>query len=123
MKINENIAKLICKLEYKIGSQCYNPNSYDGWTGADGCEFRYPVHIYPKKGADDPVKIRDEISKSYIYQYYQGEYTEQNIRSMKYKFGSNHLFIGCGLIDVMEFLEERYGIDFNSLEDEYQKKQ
>lgn len=39
---------------------------------------------------------------------------------MKYKFGSNHLFIGEGLINVLTMMEERYGINFNELEETFQ---
>ena len=123
MVINENIAKVICKIEYEIGNQCYNPNSYDGWTGDEGREYRYPVYIYPSTDAKDPIKVRGDVSNSYEYKYYDGEFTESNIRSMKYKFGSNHLFIGIGIINSLKLLEKRYGIDFNELENKYQNEQ
>lgn len=29
MKLNDDMAKVICDLEYEIGSECYNPHSYD----------------------------------------------------------------------------------------------
>ena len=35
---------------------------------------------------------------------------------MKYKFGSNELFIGKGLQNVLNYLEDRYGLDFAELE-------
>ena len=35
---------------------------------------------------------------------------------MKYAFGSNHLYIGDGLVEVLKYLEEIYNIDFNELE-------
>jgi hypothetical protein len=35
---------------------------------------------------------------------------------MKYKFGSNHLFVGEGIRKILEELESRYGLDFNKLE-------
>ena len=41
---------------------------------------------------------------------------EIGIKYMKYKFGSNELFIGRGLIRVMNYLEEYYNIDFAELE-------
>ena len=42
---------------------------------------------------------------------------------MKYKFGSNHLYIGDGIVKVLEHLENVYGLDFNALEDQkFQKK-
>lgn len=46
MKIAPEIAALIARLEYEIGRECYNPNSYDGYTGVEGAAFRYPVTIY-----------------------------------------------------------------------------
>ena len=46
MKIATEIAALISRLEYEIGRECYNPNSYDGYTGVEGAAFRYPVTIY-----------------------------------------------------------------------------
>lgn len=45
------------------------------------------------------------------------------VETMKYKFGSNHLWIGTALEEVLEFLEERYDIDFNTLEDMRLKNQ
>lgn len=46
MKIAPEIAALIARLEYEIGRECYNPNSYDGYTGVEGAAFRYLVTIY-----------------------------------------------------------------------------
>jgi len=118
MKIDERTAKLICNLEYLIGSQCYNPNSYDGWNDEEGREFRYPVNIYPNEDATEPIKTKANLGiDDWVYfSYHHGEIKERNIRSMKYKFGSNHLYIGLGIIDVLNYIERRYGIDFNQLE-------
>ena len=123
MKIDEDIAKLICELEFIIGDQCYNPNSYDGWTGDEGCSYRYPVNIYPNSDAEEPVKVRGKVTSDISYKWHNGEIKESNIRSMKYKFGSNHLFIGDGLIKALEYLEDRYNIDFNELEKKIKNKE
>ena len=40
----------------------------------------------------------------------------EQINTIKYKFGSNHLFIGKGLMNVLDYLEKRYNINFNELE-------
>lgn len=103
MEINQNIANLIVQLEYEIGSQCYNPNSYDGYTGEEGCEFRYPVYVH-----------RNDTDEK--YRYIITNLIPKEINTIKYKFGSNHLFIGKGLINVLKYLEDRYGINFNELE-------
>ena len=117
MEWNDDVAKLIFQLEYLIGSECYNPNSYDGWTGIEGLDYRYPVYIFPNEDAEEPVKSKTNLAESRVYpEVYDGEYGMKNVRSMKYKFGSNHLFIGIGLIKVLEELEERYGISFAELE-------
>lgn len=49
MKNTQNIASLIAKLEYEVGRECYNPNSYDGYTGIEGLGYRYPVKVYQKR--------------------------------------------------------------------------
>lgn len=36
---------------------------------------------------------------------------------MKYVFGSNHLFIGKGIYNILNELEKRYGLDFNKEEE------
>lgn len=108
MKIDKNIASLIVELEYEIGRQCYNPNSYDGYTGEEGCAFRYPVYFSEKNkdGDVNEYKVRGRILNL----------QPEQIETMKYKFGSNHLFIGEALLKILELLEIKYNIDFNNLD-------
>lgn len=40
---------------------------------------------------------------------------------MKYVFGSNHLFIGKGIYNILSELEKMYGLDFNKMEEELGK--
>lgn len=103
MKLTKATTDLICELEYIIGSQCYNPNSLNGYTLEEGLEFRYPVSYENKEGDDTRTryKIRD-IDKS-------------KIDTIRYKFGSNHLYIGEAIIKVLNLLEEKYDLDFNEL--------
>lgn len=111
MKLNKGIANLICEMEYLVGKQCYNPNSYDGYTGEDGCSFRYPVYILQDKESGLFTKARWRMENV----------TPDSIPTMKYKFGSNHLFIGDGLVSILELLEKRYDINFNELEENRKK--
>ena len=118
MDMNLDICKLICELEYLVGKECYNPNSYDGWNGIEGREFRYPVWI--------PLKREDEVKPEKFHCNLNGntwgiikpeqDFTATAIRQLKYKFGSNELYIGIGLQNILEFLENRYDLDFNQLE-------
>ena len=103
MKNTQNIASLIAQLEYEIGKECYNPNSYDGYTGIEGLGYRYPVKVYQNENMRSYRGTIQNISPSEVH-------------TMKYVFGSNHLFIGKGLYNVLSTLEKRYGIDFNELE-------
>lgn len=103
MKINATTAKLIAELEYKIGHQCFNPNSYNGYTGDEGCTFRYPVYYTNPEGTEIRTKYR--IS----------ELKPKNINSLHYRFGSNHLYIGDALVKVLEHIEEQCGIDIAEL--------
>ena len=112
MKVDKNLSKLICEIEYLIGSECYNPNSYDGWNDVDGCDFRYPISFPNENG--EYRKIRGKITDRYIID--EKDITPETVNYMKYRFGSNELYIGKGIINVLSFLEERYGISFNELE-------
>lgn len=103
MKLTKATTELICELEYIIGSQCYNPNSLNGYTWEEGLEFRYPVSYVNKNGEDTRTRyIIDDINKS-------------KIGSIRYKFGSNHLYIGEAIKQALEYIEDKYDLDFNEL--------
>ena len=116
MTLDKKIGKVIMDIEYIIGSECYNPNSYDGLNDMEGCAFRYPINI-PNNGGDyskfknNMGFLIDDSNNTDFYQH-----TPDTIKKMKYKFGSNELYIGLGIINALEYLENRYGLDFNKLE-------
>lgn len=115
MVIDQNITRLICILERLIGKECYNPNSYNGWTCEEGCGFRYLVHVHLDELSPNTVSTKGSL----LYL----DLEPHHVKTIKYKFGSNHLYIGEGLAQVLLALENRYDLDFNQLEEEYQKKQ
>lgn len=103
MKLTKATTELICELEYLIGNECYNPNSTNGYTGEVGRYFRYPVWYKDKNGKDRSTRYKiTDVDKS-------------NIGTIEYMFGSNHLHIGNAIIEVLEKLETKYGLDFNEL--------
>ena len=115
MMVNKEVCKLIAELEYLIGSECYNPNSYDGWNDVEGCSFRYPINVPDDSG--NYSKYRGKITN---YDYFESDDINEILNSvqyMKYKFGSNELYIGKGIINVLSYLEERYNLNFIELED------
>lgn len=117
MKVTKKMMKLISDIEYEIGGSCYNANSYNGWTDEYGCSFRYPI-VYETKIEEKviPLKTRLRISDN-------SDITPENLRTVCYKFGSNELCIGAAVVDVLDLLEKRYGLDFAKMESEYIKKQ
>lgn len=120
MKLTKKMCKMIAELEYLIGSECYNPNSYDGWNEIEGCAFRYPINVPAPGKNGEYIKIRSEINDTILIN--QKDISPSMVSYMKYKFGSNELYIGQGLIDVLEYLENRYDLDFNELEKNRKKK-
>ena len=116
LKLNNDLCELIAELEYIVGSECYNPNSYDGWNDVEGCSFRYPINVPNSEG--EYRKIRSNIN---TYFYYPGDISAESITYMKYKFGSNELYIGKGIIGILEYLEKRYGLNFTQLEENLKK--
>lgn len=112
MKLTVKMSKVVADLEYLIGSECYNPNSYDGWNDIEGCDFRYPINLPDQEGRYR--KIRGNLNTSILVD--ESDITPNAVTFMKYRFGSNELYIGRGIIKVLEYLEKRYGLDFDALE-------
>lgn len=115
MMVNKDVCKLIADLEFLIGKECYNPKSYDGWNDIEGCSFRYPINVPDKDG--DYRKCRSNINN---YDFFESEDINEilsSIQYMKYKFGSNELFVGQGIISILEYLEKRYNLNFIELEE------
>lgn len=103
MKLTKKTIELICDLERIIGRECYNPNSLNGYTWEEGCSFRYPVWYETPSGTDVSTKARiNAMDKAHI-------------DTIRYKFGSNHLYIGNAIVNVLNHLEATYGISFDEL--------
>lgn len=115
MQISYKNIKLLAELEYLVGKECFNPNSLDGYRNIQGQGYRYPVTIpYEQSGKGAETKIEWKLSDlTWIEPHH--------LIKSKYKFGSNHLYIGRGIENILTFIENRYGIDFDELETNYQK--
>jgi hypothetical protein len=120
MKINKETAALVSEIEYIIGNECYNPNSYDGYTGEEGRGFRYPVIITVRdeKGNAEDCKTRSRLHNNIIH-----DFKPNDLIYAKYKFGSNHLYICQGIQKALTFLEKRYNISFEELEKKFAEEQ
>ena len=116
MKLDSQTANLICDLEYLIGRKCFNPKSYNSWTNVEGLLYRYPVTFQRIKNGDN---IKADVKVQYAV---AEDVTPEMVESLRYKMGVNELYIGKGLIDILNEIERRYGLDFNNLEKEYQSK-
>lgn len=103
MKLTKKTIQLICDLERLIGDECYNPNSYDGWTLEEGKDYRYPITYTNSDGEEQKTK------------YTVKNIDKKSVNTMHYKFGSNNLFIGIGLQNVLEYLENKFDLDFDEL--------
>lgn len=60
----------------------------------------------------------DSIFSGETYDYSKAKQvikSNPSIPYIKYKFGANELYIGKGLISVLNYLEQKYDIDFNAL--------
>lgn len=117
---DENISGLIMDMEYYVGDSCYNSSSRNGWTGEEGCNFRYPVYIGEADNVRMHHKTRDHV-RNIAFRFSADEQI-QIAKDLHYKFGANQLDIGFGLFKVLKMLERRYGLDFESLEKDFVEK-
>ena len=46
----------------------------------------------------------------------------ERARRVRFTFGYNHLYAGEAALCILDMLEARYGLDFNELEKEFQRK-
>lgn len=103
MKLKKATIDLVCEIENIIANECYNPNSFDGWTLVEGCSYRYPVCYRGKDGL------------TYKVRYMINNMDKERIKTIRYQFGSNHLYIGNAIVKILERLEQKYGLDFDEL--------
>ncbi len=97
MEKTDNVRKLIGELEYIVGN-CYHNKQKRG-----GFYFRYP-ESFTRDG-----KRFYRKGKAYCPK-------DDEINTMRYETGANHLYIGKALVKVLEYLEDRYDLDFDDLE-------
>lgn len=106
MELNKLTVDLIKELEYIVGKNVYNKASKNHETDENGEMIRYPCRMR------DP---KDDVTYKYKGKLYDA--TAESIIGAFYKFGANNLNIGDALIELLEYLEDRYDLDFNLLED------
>jgi hypothetical protein len=124
VRLKKEYRDLIFRLEAMIASECYNPRSHDGLKNTQGCKFRYPVHYNYDSDYCENINLMDnedydeenDLLKTFCQSNRRymlcDEDNKIDIDSLCYLFGSNQLFIGLGLQNVLEILSQEYGIDF-----------
>ena len=93
---------LISTLEFLISLECKNKNKYYE-------SHRYPVNI-TQNGKEEEI----EGYKSAVI---NAADAEREIKSMYYKFGSHRFPVGEIIVIILETLQNRYELDFGSLEE------
>lgn len=106
MKMSENVARLVTELEPFIGCNCFSKGSYNVRTKRRGLHYRYPIRYVSKEG----YVLRSKGALCGI--------DLDQIESMHYLTGTNEIYVGRGIISILEELETRFGIDFNKLIEE-----
>lgn len=102
---NPRVCMTILKLEYIFAHRCYSFNSMRN----DIIRYRYPVR-YIKDGKIKKVTY-DRLGKTCC--------DEEIIKSLHYSLGFNTIYIGKALIDILEYISNRYDIDLSYFEDNF----
>ena len=113
MTINKNTTALICELEYLVGKEVENCKFHN--------KYKYQVTVKTNKlygtpvpnktwGFTYPIDCKDESCDFGT--------CEELLASMCYVFGNNKLLIGKALVNVINYLETRYSLDFADLEEQ-----
>lgn len=81
-----------------------------GYTKQIGGPSRYPLTV-PR-----PDGTTQKVSVTFLTEWHPNEFM-----GAYYAFGVHKLFVGKAVAHVMDFLQERYGLDFNELENRRRK--
>ena len=103
MSMSQERAELIAKLEDIAAEWVYNKRNNYGKGGF----YHYPVAY------KDPRYNNSLFDGNDYYPV-----TPETVVSLRYEFGANKYFIGNALDAILDYLEKRYNIDFDALEDE-----
>ena len=123
MEVNKRTAKLICDIENIIGNYCWNDNAAYG----EGDYIRYPVWANVTEqeiNIETNTKEKKETWKKFSQKNLNDAkplLKPKEVKTLEYHFGANELVIGRAIIDVLEFLEKRYSIDFTEMENNIKK--
>ena len=124
MKLNKSTVKLICDIEHIIGSNCWNDNAAYGY----GDYIRYPV--WAKIAANKTNPYTNTLEKTETWEKFPyinlnnlaRSLTTKEVKTLEYRFGANELQVGVAIVEILEYLENRYSIDFAELEKGLKKK-
>lgn len=103
MSMSQERAELIAKLEDIAAEWVYNNRNNYGKGGF----YHYPVAY------KDPRYNNALFDGKDWYPI-----TPSTVASLRYEFGANKYFIGNALDSILDYLEKRYDIDFDALEDD-----
>lgn len=108
-QISPELMKVACDLECLIGTNCVN-HKYDREN------YRYPVHIPNPHDEWKPDKYQYNLN-NYL-EVRRGRWTYEEFSRTFYKFGSNEIRVGKAVLEILNYLEKHFGIDFEELERE-----
>lgn len=97
--------RLIEELEHIISKNFHNKYT-SNYDGTEGRTYRYPAHM------DNP----NDHYAEYVYRGTIFGADERSIGTLRYECGANSLYIGDALVEVLDYLEDRYDLDFDELE-------
>lgn len=101
--LTEARKRLLAELEQIIGDSTYHSKIQNWGPGGvflgEGRRYRYPVTVV---GADG------EKSKSWSPLNHR---SDAELKGAHYAFGANNMHIGMALIEAIDLLERKYGLD------------
>lgn len=103
----EPVRQLVIEIERAIGNRCYNSKiqNYGAggvWEG-EGRSFRYPLSI---------IDGEHENKKHWTV---PGDIPAEELITGLYKFGANELGVVRAIFDIIELIEDRYGVDLRDV--------
>ena len=113
-----DVLKIACDMVDELGAKCIAARNVKNGEFDFDSSFLYDSNVCLEDG-----KIKSLTRARQSFDDITGdEPLDKRLERVRFTFGYNHLYAGEAALCILDMLEARYGLDFNELEKEFQRK-
>lgn len=117
-RYSSNVLKVACDIVDEFGAKCVTTRNDKYGCFSSDSSFSYSSNV-----CFDNFETRSLTRARQVLEGAKSNKAfSERTRRVRFTFGYNHLYAGEAALCILDMLEARYGLDFNELEKEFQRK-